>query len=224
MKKPPREIDAMSKFEELAGAPPKLHFWGGEWRVGGLGPPQIALLQRSMTAVGLSSRIIETGAGLSTLLMLALGARVTSFFTKEDLRARIVDAIVAHHLPSENWEPVLGSSEFTFPKYLDTHPRLSCDLVLIDGGHLIHTVFTDFTFAFSCLKQGGLMLIDDLQTPTVSVLYEVLKSATFVEQVDVAGKLVAFRKKVKARLPGVVGEFSLGNVDLTKIAADLNSN
>lgn len=211
------------KFQQLAEAPPKLHFWGGEWRVGGFGVKQIQLLGQSAVDCGPRARVIETGAGLSTLLLLALDCRVTSFFTKEDLRNRIRDAIVEHDLPLDNWDFRLGSSEFTLPKYLTEKSEPGCDLVLVDGGHLIHTVFTDFTFGFAALRQNGIMLVDDLQDAGVNVLYQILKSADFMEEVGREGKLASFRKKTSALLPGGWGEIASGSMNLTGVAAGLNA-
>jgi hypothetical protein len=172
---------------------------------------------------GPRARAIETGAGLSTLLLLALDCRVTSFFTKEDLRDRILAAIEERGLPLENWDFRLGSSEFTFPKYLDDYHGPACDLVLVDGGHLIHTVFTDFTFGFAALRQGGVMLIDDLQDDGVNVLYQILKSSNFMEEVGKEGKLASFRKKTNDLLPGGWGEIASDKMNLAGVAAGLNA-
>jgi hypothetical protein len=211
-------------FDRLMDCPPRLHFWGNEWRVGGLGPPQLRLVERAVKGLGDRIEVIETGAGLSTLVFLALGARVLSFLTKPDLQERIGKAIDEYGLPAREWRYVLGQSEFTFPKYLDENPEAVCDLVLIDGGHLIHTVFTDFTYGFASLRQGGLMLLDDLQASSVAVLYRMLKASRFVEEIDVAGKTVAFRKKVKARLPGSWVETDLNDLPLDDIAQKSNAH
>ena len=208
-----------SKLNLLIESPPKLHFWGGEWRVGGLGPNQIRLVERAVQGLGDSIRVIETGAGLSTLVFLALGARVLSLFTKNDLHERIDKAIQEFELPSAEWQYVLGRSEFTFPKYLCDHPETASDLVLIDGGHLIHTVFTDFTYAFASLKQGGILLLDDLRLSSVGLLYQMLKASNFVEEVDVAGKTAAFRKTVKVQFPVSWGDVHLGGAPLADLRA-----
>lgn len=209
-------------YRRLMEQPPKLHFWGGEWKTGGLGPNQRALIERCLRSLGAKTRVIETGAGLSTPIMLALGSRVTSFFTKSDLRDRIAAAVDEFDLPRANWEAVIGPSEFSLPKYLDGHPALSADLVLIDGGHLIHTVFTDFTYGFASLREGGILVLDDLQAPSVSILYGILGASNFVEQIDIAGKTAAFRKMVKSRLPGNWNETPVGEPMLEQIAADWN--
>lgn len=208
-----------TKLNQLIESPPKLHFWGGEWRVGGLGPNQIRLVEHVVQELGDSVRVIETGAGLSTLVFLALGARVLSLFTKTDLRERIEKAIQECELPSAEWQYVLGRSELTFPKYLSDHPETVCDLVLIDGGHLIHTVFTDFTYAFASLRQGGLLLLDDLQLSSVGLLYQMLKASNFVEEVAVAGKTAAFRKTVKLQFPVSWGEIHLGGAPPASLQA-----
>jgi hypothetical protein len=190
-----------SVLEKLINFPPKLHYWDGDWRVGGMGTPQLRLIARYMKEAGDRPVVFETGAGLSSLVFLALGGEVTSFFNKGDLHDRIADTIRELGLPNQNWTAVIGFSEFTFPKHLDENPKLSSDIVLIDGGHLICTVFTDFTYAFASLKKDGVMLIDDIQLPAISVLYKLLKASKSLEEIQGAGKLVAFRKKVSDKLP-----------------------
>jgi hypothetical protein len=206
----------------LLANPPHLHFWGGEWKSGGLGPNQLALLVSAAESVGPNPKVIETGAGLSTLVLLAMGAKLTSFFLSEELRKRIEVACDERGITISNWTPEVGYSEFTFPRFLDQHADEFFDLVLIDGGHLVHTVFTDFTYGFAALRQGGIMLIDDLQSPAVNVLYQILKVSSFVEQVSRAGKTASFRKKVKTRLPGTDPKFfNKQAMDFDKVASGL---
>jgi hypothetical protein len=193
-------------FEKLVENPPKLHFWGDAWCLGGMLAPQLRMIERLMLSLPDTPRVLETGAGLSSLVFLALGAKVTSFFTKDDLLERIEGAIRDYDLPRENWDYSLGFSELTFPLYLSQHPDLVCDLVLVDGGHMVHTAFTDFTYGYAALREGGYILIDDLQMPSVKVLYRLLKASKFVKEVEVAKKTASFRKMRSEQLPGPWGD------------------
>jgi hypothetical protein len=47
------------------------------------------------------------------------------------------------------------------PKLFESERRY--DLCLIDGSHAWPTVFVDFCFANACLRQGGLLMLDDVQ-------------------------------------------------------------
>jgi hypothetical protein len=137
---------------------------------------------------------------------------VLSFFTKPDLKERISQSIVDYGLSVSDWRCVLGPSEFTLPKYVNENPEAKSDLVLVDGGHFVHTVFCDFTYGYASLKQRGLILLDDLQMPSVAILYQCLKASRFVEEVDNAGKTAIFRKNDASRLPGPWGDAALPSV------------
>jgi Methyltransferase domain len=193
-------------IEQLITDPPKLHFWKDKWRAGGLFEPQLRMIEKLVGTASPDLRVVETGAGLSTLFFMALGASVTSFFTFDDLRDRIESAIQQYDLPRDKWSYRMGMSEFTLPIFLNENPDLPCDGVLIDGGHMVHTAFVDFTYGYAMLKEGGYIFLDDLQMPSVNVLYRLMKASKFVEEVGVEKKTAAFRKVRDARLPGPWGD------------------
>jgi len=100
-------------------------------RVGGLGPPQLRLVERAVKGLGDRIEVIET-ARLSTLVFLALGARVLSFLTKPDLQERIGKAI--DDTGSCTRVAVCARTVRVYiSKYLDENPEAVCDLVLIDA-------------------------------------------------------------------------------------------
>lgn len=197
-------------YERLIADPPQLHFFAKTTkpRRGGFGRSQFQLIERCISELGGQPRVLETGAGLSTLLFLAKSCSVVSFFTKPDLAERIAVAIDDHGLPRDKWSFVLGRSEFALPKYVETRQEAKFDLLLIDGGHDLHTVFTDFTYGFFALRDGGAIIIDDLRMPSVAVLYGLLRQSRFVEEVVTRPKTAVFRKRSKLRLPGPWGEQS----------------
>ncbi|HVZ90046.1 MAG TPA: hypothetical protein VG843_00210 [Rhizomicrobium sp.] len=67
------------------------------------------------------------------------------------------------------------------------------------------------------------MLIDDLQDDGVNVLYQILKSSNFMEEVGKEGKLASFRKKTNDLLPGGWGEIASDKMNLAGVAAGLNA-
>lgn len=79
--------------EALVSQPPELHVRGGQPRIGGLGPDVRRRSVRNVRGArpeGDRFEVLETGAGLSTLLLLALGAsHVTSVDPTPGLRERI---------------------------------------------------------------------------------------------------------------------------------------
>src|SRR5687768_11640603 len=63
--------DRIRTLEALLADKPKLHFWSGQWKTGGLTDP----ILRRLFQVAQGVSVIETGAGLSTLVLLAAGPR-----------------------------------------------------------------------------------------------------------------------------------------------------
>src|SRR5687768_7076468 len=82
----PALVDALIKD------PPQLHVWSGRPRIGGMGGDVGRRLVRNIRARPPmpTFEVIETGAGLSTLLLLALGVtRITSIDPTPGLRERV---------------------------------------------------------------------------------------------------------------------------------------
>ena len=204
----------MQLVKELRNNPPLFHFWGGEERKGGFGNLQLDLLKQSMDLVdeGQKIKCVETGAGLSTAWFLAHGARLQSFFIEQALGDRITEYMEENKPGAlKRWKYHVGPSELTMPKFVNRNPEALFDICLIDGGHGIHTVFTDFTYQNYLLREGGIMLVDDIQLGSCRLLWELMKAEDSFEYVADAKKLVAFRKTNDKRfLPDFGGQKFLG--------------
>jgi hypothetical protein len=163
------------QVEALLANPPVLHIWGGEPRVGGMGGEVGRRLLRNIRArpTADSFDVLETGAGLSTLLFLALGVTsITSVDPTEGLRDRIIAEAAGRGIDVGPLEYIGERSELVLPKLFEGERRY--DLCLIDGSHAWPTVFVDFCFANACLRQGGLLLLDDVQLHSVRQLFLLL--------------------------------------------------
>ena len=77
-------------------------------------------------------------------------------------------------------------------------PRLtgpSLDLVLVDGGHGFPAPIVDWYYAASRLRQGGVVILDDLQLPQVRLgLHEFLAADPRWERVEATQKWAAYRR------------------------------
>jgi len=93
---------ASQPVDALFADPPLLHVWDGESRGGGLSAEIGAAIAASLAAERSSSRALaETGAGLSTLLFLTLGASsVISIDPDEALRARVYEEAARREIDS----------------------------------------------------------------------------------------------------------------------------
>jgi precorrin-6B methylase 2 len=147
--------------------------------------------------------VLETGAGLSTLLFLAAGAeRVVSIAPDPELGERITQQIAELGLDGDRLQFIPERSELALPRLEGTY-----DVVLIDGGHGWPTVFVDFAYGNALLARGGLLLIDDTQLHSVGELYRMLREQPGFRHVRMAGKLQAFVKEaVNPWLPNFRGQ------------------
>lgn len=154
----------------LKEAPPAFHFWDGQPQTGGFSMPHFEFIDKQMDAyvARLASAnsqdltVVETGAGLSTLLFLARGHKVVSF-SLSDVLDKIAAYLAANRIEAD-WSAHGGFSEFSVPNYFRGNPAKH-DFALIDGNHAIPSVFADFIHLSAGLKKHGLLFVDDLQLP-----------------------------------------------------------
>jgi hypothetical protein len=141
--------------------------------------------------VGPESRTLETGAGSSTLAFACRCADHTAITPSADEIHRIedyaserkIDLATVHfvHQPSEHYLPNCDHAEL--------------DLVLLDGKHAFPWPMVDWFYTADRLRRDGLMLLDDIQMRSVSVLVDFMHSDTGWEFCqEFSGKTAMFRK------------------------------
>ncbi len=154
-------------LDELLRQPPPVH---GAVAPRGIWAADEELYRDLIARLAPSHVTLETGAGLSTVL-LAAGAAAHHCVTpaahevavlREALAARgIAPAKVAFHI---------DRSDRILPRL-----EVSLDLALIDGGHAYPTPQIDWYYAGARLRRGGLLYLDDLQLPAVAQLAAFLR-------------------------------------------------
>jgi SAM-dependent methyltransferase/glycosyltransferase involved in cell wall biosynthesis len=118
-------------------------------------------------AVGPGSVTLETGAGLSTLVILRKQPRQhTAVQPVPDAFAAILAFAERHRMDIHGFRPIVARSQDWLPR-VDL-PDL--DLVLVNGGHAFPVPFLDWYYGAEKLKVGGLMVVDDTHLPTGSRL------------------------------------------------------
>jgi predicted O-methyltransferase YrrM len=166
----------MIDFQQYLSALPLLHTWdeGKTWVAGGfkrkhLGP-LIRFLKKNLPT---SPAILETGAGNSTISFLFLKpGRLVSIDPALGLHERIRAYCETHGISTKGLEPLTDRSEWTLP-ILASNMRAGAgefDFALIDGCHNWPSVFVDFYYSNYMLKQGGYIMLDDLQLHSVKEL------------------------------------------------------
>jgi precorrin-6B methylase 2 len=185
---------------------PLLHHWGGAWRTGGFQAPQLQSIRQVIEERFDRPRIIETGAGNSTITFLHLDPRrVVSIAPDEALRDRITAYCATHHIPVEPLDYRVARSEVELPLLAATEERF--DVAFIDGSHGWPAVFVDFCYVNMMVPKGGLIFIDDVQLYSVAELCRLLAQQPGYELAKDLGKIQVWCKDTDKRfLPGHAAE------------------
>jgi predicted O-methyltransferase YrrM len=112
------------------------------------------------------ARTLETGSGLSTVVLAAAGARHTCVTPAQAEADRILAYCADHDIETGLLNFEIGCSDEVLPRV----SQQPLDLVLIDGNHGFPTPMLDWYYAGSSLRAGGLLVIDDIQLPAVAHL------------------------------------------------------
>ncbi len=130
--------------------------------------------------VGPGHVTLETGSGLSTLVMIRKQPeRHISIAPDPDEFQVIRDLLVLHEIDATPLEAIVGRSQ----DYLPTADLPALDLVLIDGDHSFPAPFLDWHFTADKLKVGGLMVIDDIDILTGTILVDFMRADPKWEEV-----------------------------------------
>lgn len=138
------------------------------------------------------TRSVETGTGKSTLLFSHLSAHHT-VFAKDDTSngdsLRLVqDSPI---LRSSAVEFVVGPTQKTVPQYeFANHIQLA----FIDGPHGYPFPDLEYYFIYPHITTNGLLIVDDINIPTVFNLVQFLKEDKMFEMIEVVRTTAFFRR------------------------------
>ena len=118
------------------------------------------------------TRTLETGCGVSTVLLAKLGAEPVCVTPGAEERAAIVAHLAAAGIDGSRVRFELAGSHEALPRLLAE--GLELDLVLVDGGHGFPMPVLDWFYAGSMLRAGGVLVLDDVGLPAVRLLVDVL--------------------------------------------------
>ena len=137
------------------------------------------------------SRTLETGAGCSTLAFAIRGSSHVVVTPSQSEIALITQYASQHEISLEKVRFVQESSD----RYLPRCVLEGLDLILLDGKHAFPWPIVDWFFTADRLRQGGLMIIDDVQLQSVSILGDFMRIDSGWQLIrDFSGKTLAFRK------------------------------
>lgn len=134
------------------------------------------------------ARTLETGLGISTALFALWGTEHTCVVYDQ----REVDVLRAW---AQEREIDLSAMTFEVGMTDEVLPRLEpteIDLAFIDGGHAFPMAIIDWYYAASRLRDGGIVVFDDVQLASVRLgLFDFLQADPRWEPVAMTGKWAA---------------------------------
>jgi hypothetical protein len=187
------------KFASFANSPPILHSWdqGETWNSGGFSPYHLhAIYNFCRKSLAAGPRVIETGAGNSTICFLHLEpTQVISIAPDKALFDRITAYCQTNDISTQPLTMHIDGSEWVLPKLAADSRNGQLDLALIDGCHNWPMVMVDFFYVNLLLKKGGYLMLDDIQLHSVAELYRLIsyETKTFRPSANL-GKLWIFEK------------------------------
>jgi hypothetical protein len=184
-------------FREYIEDLPLLHAWGDPpcWNAGGFDKHIFDTLHNFMLLhVPKNARIIETGAGNSTIFFLFhYPSKLVSIDPWQEVYDRIVAYCSQQHIDQSLLDIRVGKSQYVLPKLTEDEPA-SFDFALIDGHHGWPNVMVDFCYMLALLKSGGFLMIDDINLYSIKELTRLLDAQPgFSMQLDL-GKARVYRK------------------------------
>lgn len=112
---------------------------------------------------------VESGCGLTTLVLSHLSASHTSFTV--DAGDSLQNTRDHELFNRSGTEFVIGPTQVTLPQHQFTQP---IDFALIDGPHAYPFPDLEYFYFYPHLRTGGLLVIDDIHIPTITNMYNVL--------------------------------------------------
>ncbi len=123
-------------------------------------------------SVNEGSRSLEVGLGVSTLAFSLKGADHTCITPFQSEIDGLKDYAKKIAVDVSRTTFIRASSD----EYLKTCTKSNLDVVLIDGKHAFPFPIVDWFFTADLLKNGGLMIIDDVHIKTVRLLMNFMDS------------------------------------------------
>lgn len=183
------EIDRpLDPSESLLSPEHAARLASGELACYGIEPEVLSFIADN---VGEGSRTLETGAGCSTLVFAIRGCDHIAVTPSRSEITLITHYAAQHEICCDMVHFVQESSD----RYLARVEIEGLDLVLLDGKHAFPWPIVDWFFAADRLRKGGVMIIDDVQIRSVSILADFMRlEPGWKVMREFSGKTIAFLK------------------------------
>jgi len=188
------------RFENYLKEIPQLHTWDGgkTFNSGGFTSCQLRYIHDFIKKNIATPRILETGAGNSTLCFLFTEPEILTTICprngQEFLWAGLFKNINKFNLNKNKLNLIQERSEKALPEGVyGKSLKNNYNFVLIDGNHALNPVI-DFYYSNMLLEKGGYLIMDDVQIHFVKEVCKMLKLSKYWEHVHTMGKSVFFKK------------------------------
>ena len=132
---------------------------------------------------------VETGCGLTTLLFSHLSAEHCVFAI--DAGKSITQVRNSPLLKKESVTFIEAPSQLSLPN----HKFLAqVQIALIDGPHGYPFPDMEYYYFYPWVERGGLLLVDDIQIPSIGRMFEIIKADAMFSLVKVVDNMAFFRR------------------------------
>ncbi len=182
------ERDDPSLIAEIAAYEKKV---GSAHHAGSLPLRTLARIEHFLKGASISSA--ETGCGKSTIFLSRIAER-HKVFCLDDRAAQESSVNYFLNCPAtraDRLEIIYGPTQLTLPQYVNHTPY---DLVLIDGPHGFPFPELEYYYFYPHLKTDGLLVVDDINIPTIGRLADFISEDSMFEKVEFIGATAVFRR------------------------------
>ena len=177
-----------SILKEISALPPDWHLSG----------TMSAVVLRAIVAhaeeLGPIRHSVETGSGKTTLLFSHLSAdhQVFALNCGESI-SRVKNSRLFN---SKSVTYIEGPSQMTLPRHVFNH---KLQIALIDGPHGYPFPDIEYYYFYPQIAAGGLLLIDDINIPSIQRMFEIIRADDMFELLEVV-EYTAFLRRTHALL------------------------
>ena len=162
-----------------------------DWHLAGSVPRKIlnAIVDHARK-VGPVQNSVETGSGKTTLLFSHLSKNHV-VFALDNGNKSISSAKKSELFNSQNVTYIEGPTQKTLPRYVFNQ---KFDIALIDGPHGYPFPDLEYYYFYPNLIEGGLLLLDDIQIPSIQRMFEIIRADDMFELLEVINNMAFFRR------------------------------
>lgn len=160
--------------------------WHG---AGSVQPEVLDGIARHAEQIGPIHHSVETGSGKTTLLFSHLSENHI-VFAKDDGKSitRVKESPLFN---AETVTYIEGATQRTLPSYKFNH---NVQIALIDGPHGYPFPDLEYYYMYPLIETDGLLLVDDIQIPTITRMFEIIQASDMFELLEVVKDLAFFRR------------------------------